>query len=375
MIYNTFKDLKISALGMGTMRLPYIDDYPNIDIEATKKLVAHAMAHGINYYDTAWVYHRGNAEGVIGEVLHDYPRDSFYLATKFPGFNLENMSKVEEIFEKQLERCKVDYFDFYLFHNLCESNVDAYLDPKYGILDYLLKQKENGRIRYLGFSTHGSAATNERFLNAYGKYMDFAQIQFNWFDWEYQNAKNKLQMLRERGIPVFVMEPVRGGKLAKLDDTYEAKLKSLRPNESVPAWSFRFLQSIPEITVTLSGMSNLEQLKDNLKTFEAKNPLSPEEADTLFSIAKDMIDNTALHCTKCQYCEPHCPMSLDIPGIIELYNEHAYKDGGVIPADVMSDREDKKKPSACIGCRACEEVCPQGIKISEMMSDFMKRVK
>ncbi len=375
MIYNTFKNLKISALGMGTMRLPSKEKYQDIDVEATKELVAYAMSHGVNYYDTAWVYHGGTAEGVIGEVLKDYPRDSFYLATKFPGFNLENMDKVEEIFEKQLERCQVDYFDFYLFHNLCEANVDAYLDPKYGIFDYLMEQKKNGRIRHLGFSTHGSLATIEKFLNAYGEHMEFAQIQLNWFDWDYQNAKNKLKMLRDRGIPVFVMEPVRGGKLAKLEDEYEAKLKSFRPGETIPAWAFRFLQCIPEITVTLSGMSNLDQLKDNLKTYEEKIPLSAEETDTLLSIANDMITKTALHCTKCQYCEPHCPMSLDIPGIIEIYNEHAYKDSGNIPEASISDREDENKPSACIGCRACEEVCPQGIKVSEMMTDFMKRLK
>ncbi len=376
MIYNTFKDLKISALGMGTMRLPVINaDNNQIDTEAAKELIAYAMAHGINYYDTAWVYHGKSSERVIGEILKDYPRDSFYLATKFPGFNLDYMGKVEEIFEDQIKKCQVDYFDFYLFHNLCESNADAYLDPKYGIFDYLMKQKQNGRIRHLGFSTHGSLATIERFLNAYGEHMEFAQIQLNWLDWNFQNAKAKLALLRERNIPVIIMEPVRGGKLAKLEKEYESKLKALRPDESIPAWAFRFLQSLDGIFVTLSGMSNLEQLKDNLATYESAKPLTDTEKDTLLSIAAEMTAKTTLPCTKCQYCMPHCPMSLDIPAIIELYNEHVYTGGGFIAPMALNGWDEDKKPSACLGCRECEAMCPQGIKISEMMPDFVKRLK
>ncbi|MBQ8249938.1 MAG: aldo/keto reductase [Clostridia bacterium] len=376
MIYNTFKDLKISALGMGTMRLPLINgDNSKIDVEAATELIAYAMSHGVNYYDTAWVYHSKTSERVMGEILKSYPRDSFYLATKFPGFNLDNMDKVEEIFEDQIKKCQVDYFDFYLFHNLCEANVDAYLDPKYGIFDYLMKQKQNGRIRHLGFSTHGSLTTIERFLDAYGEHMEFAQIQLNWLDWDFQNAKAKLALLRERNIPVIIMEPVRGGKLAKLEKEYESKLKALRPDESIPAWAFRFLQSIDGIFVTLSGMSNLEQLKDNLATYEYAKPLSDKEKDTLLAIAAEMTAKTALPCTKCQYCAPHCPMSLDIPRIIELYNEHVYSGGGFIAPMTLSGWENEKKPSACLGCRECEALCPQGIKISEMMSDFVKRLK
>ena len=375
MIYNKFQNLNISALGMGTMRLPTKEKSSDVDIDATKELVAYAMAHGVNYYDTAWGYHSGNSEIAMGEALKSYPRESFYLATKFPGYSLDNIDKVEEIFEKQLEKCQVDYFDFYLFHNLCEMNVNQYLDPKYRIFDYLMKQKKNGRIRHLGFSTHGSLATIEKFLNAYGEYMEFGQIQLNWLDWDFQNAKAKLELLRGRNIPVFVMEPVRGGKLAVLEAKYEEKLKNLRPNESIPAWAFRFLQSIPDITVTLSGMSNLDQLKDNIKTYEQENPLTENEFNTLLSIASEMTAKTTLPCTKCQYCIPHCVRELDIPSIIELYNEHAYTGGGFIAPMTLSGWTEDKKPSACIGCRSCEEVCPQGIKISEMMSDFVARLK
>lgn len=165
MIYRKFQDLELSALGMGAMRLPVIDGNDSvIDEAAVNEMVAYAMKQGINYYDTAWGYHNGNSELVMGRALAKYPRESFYLATKFPGYDLSNMDKVEEIFEKQLEKCGVEYFDFYLFHNVCEMNIDAYLDPKYGIFEYLLKQKENGRIKHLGFSAHGSYDVMKRFL-------------------------------------------------------------------------------------------------------------------------------------------------------------------------------------------------------------------
>ena len=259
MIYKNFQDLKLSALGMGAMRLPTIDgDDSKIDEAASEKMVAYAMEKGINYYDTAWGYHGEHSELVMGKLLNKYPRESYYLATKFPGYDLSNMDKVESIFERQLEKCGVAYFDFYLFHNVCEMNIDAYLDPKYGIFEYLMKQKENGRIRHLGFSAHGSVEVMKRFLDAYGEQMEFCQIQMNYLDWTFQDAKGKVDLLREHHIPVWVMEPVRGGKLASLPEQHAAKLKALRPEEGIPAWAFRFLQSFEDVVVTLSGMSNFE---------------------------------------------------------------------------------------------------------------------
>ena len=180
MIYNSFKDIKLSALGMGNMRLPIIDgDDSRIDVETAKAMIDTAMKAGINYYDTAYGYHGGNSELVVGELLKAYDRGSFYLASKFPGYDLSNMPKVNEIFEEQLKKCQVDYFDFYLFHNVCEMNVDAYLDPKFGIFDYLMEQKKNGRIKHLGFSAHGDIACMTKFLEAYGKDMEFCQIELN----------------------------------------------------------------------------------------------------------------------------------------------------------------------------------------------------
>ena len=375
MIYREFQGLKLSALGMGAMRLPVMDgDDSRIDEEAAKAMVDYAMSQGVNYYDTAWGYHGGQSELVMGRALKKYPRDSFYLATKFPGYDLSNMDKAEEIFEKQLEKCGVEYFDFYLFHNVCEMNIDAYLDPKYGIHEYLMRQKENGRIRHLGFSAHGSYDVMRRFLEAYGKDMEFCQIQLNYLDWKFQDAENKVKLLDEYRIPVWVMEPLRGGKLASLAEEDEAKLTALRPEEKIPAWAFRFLQSLPEVTVTLSGMSNMEQLQENIRTFGEERPLNEEERQTLLDIADGMVKKIAVPCTACHYCVSHCPQGLDIPHLLSLYNEHSFTGGGFIAPMALSAISKDKWPSACIGCRSCEVVCPQQIKISEVMADFAAKL-
>lgn len=375
MIYRDFQDLKLSGLGMGAMRLPVIDgDDSKIDTAAAEEMVAYAMEHGINYYDTAWGYHGGQSELVMGNALKKYPRENFYLATKFPGYDLSNMDKVEEIFEEQLKKCQVEYFDFYLFHNVCEMNIDAYLDEKYGIYDYLIKQKKNGRIRHLGFSAHGSYDVIKRFLDAYGKDMEFCQLQLNYLDWSFQDAKAKVELLKEHDIPVWVMEPLRGGKLASLSEENTKKLREMRPDEETPAWAFRFLQSLPEVKVVLSGMSNMEQLQANIRTYEEDKPLSGEEMKNLLDIADSMLKKKTLPCTACHYCVSHCPQELDIPELLNLYNEHCFTEGGFIAPMALSSYPDDKKPSACIGCRSCEAVCPQQIKISEAMSDFAEKM-
>lgn len=375
MIYKKFQDLNLSALGFGGMRLPAEgENLSEINETATAEMVAYAMEHGVNYYDTAWGYHDGNSETVLGRVLSKYPRDSFYLATKFPGYDLSNMDKVETIFEEQLRKCGVDYFDFYLFHNVCEMNIDAYLNPEYGIFDYLMKQKENGRIRHLGFSAHGSYDVMKRFLDAYGSHMEFCQIQLNWIDWTFQNAKDKVSLLKEYNLPVWVMEPLRGGKLASLSEDASEKLRTLRPDEEIPAWAFRFLQGIDGVTMILSGMSSLEQVQKNIQTFETDKKLTQPELDTLLGIADDMIKNI-LPCTACRYCTAHCPKGLDIPALLKLYNEHCFTGGGFIAPMALMAVPKEKHPAACIGCRSCEAVCPQQIKISEAMANFDAKLK
>jgi len=370
-----FKGLHLSMLGMGAMRLPVVSgDDSKIDEAATAQMVAYAMEQGINYYDTAWGYHSGNSELVMGNVLGQYPREHYYLATKFPGYDLSLMDKVEEIFEKQLEKCGVEYFDFYLFHNVCEMNIDAYLDEKYGIFDYLMKQKENGRIRHLGFSAHGSYEVMKRFLDAYGEVMEFCQIQLNYVDWTLQEARAKVELLNEYQIPIWVMEPLRGGKLVRLAEEDSRKLAEYRPNEGIPAWAFRFLQSIPGVVVILSGMSDFAQLKENIDTFETDQPLDSQEMKELLTVAEGMLSGV-LPCTACRYCVSHCPKELDIPQLLELYNEHSFTGGGFIAPMALSAIPEEKQPGACISCQSCETVCPQQIKIAAAMTDFVGRLQ
>ena len=377
MIYKEFQDVKLSALGMGAMRLPVINgDNSKIDEIAVAEMVAYAMEKGINYYDTAWGYHDGQSEVVMGKVLNQYPRDSYYIATKFPGYDLSNMNKVKEIFPKQLEKTGMEYFDFYLFHNVNEVNIDAYLDPQYGIYDYLIEQRDKGLIKHLGFSTHGSVETISRFLKAYGKDMEFCQIQLNYIDYTLQKAKDVIELLNEYNIPVWVMEPLRGGKLANIDDNYLEQLKDHRISETKPGWAFRFLQSIPQVTVTLSGMSNFEQLKENIETFCTDAPLNETEWDAVRTIANDMIAKIAVPCTGCKYCTEKCPMELNIPNLLENYNDYAFNPEAFphVPRRI-SLLPEEKRPSACIGCRSCEAVCPQNIKISEAMQNFAAKLK
>lgn len=371
MIYHKFGNLQLSALGLGTMRLPVLEgDYSKIDEERAGEMFDLAMRAGINYYDTAWGYHGGQSEPTVGKLLSRYPRESFYLATKFPGYQVENLERKEEIFESQLKRCCVDYFDFYLFHTVSESNIDNYLDDeKYGLYSYLVEQKKKGRIRHLGFSVHAELETMRRFLDAYAENMDFCQIQLNWIDWSYQDAKAKVELLNAYRIPIWVMEPLRGGKLASLPEEHAEKLLSLRPDTSIPAWSFRYLQSIPGVTVTLSGMSDAEQLKQNVATFATEEPLNDRELATLYEIGETMTH--AVPCTACRYCVDGCPQGLDIPQLIQKYNDTRFS--GRVAKSVLA-LEDSASPVSCIGCGACEAACPQKIGVSAVMADFAQKI-
>ena len=364
MVYRNFQDIKLSGLGLGMMRLPVVDGNDAVvDEKAAEEMVDYAYNHGINYFDTAWGYHNGQSELVAGKCLSKYSRDTYYLATKFPGYDNSNFGKTEEIFEKQLEKCQTEYFDFYLFHNVYEGNIDNYLDEQYQTYEYLMEQKRNGRIKHLGFSAHGSREVIERFLKAYGKDMEFCQLQLNYMDWHFQKCDEKVELLKSYGIPVWVMEPLRGGRLAKASDSMTALMNEMRPDETIPAWAFRFLQTIPEVTMVLSGMSNMEQLQQNIATYEEDRPLTEEEMKKLIAQIDMESKQAGLPCTACHYCTSHCPKQLEIPEIIALFNEHKVTGGGFIAPMAVASMPEEKRPSACIGCRSCEKVCPQQIKI------------
>ena len=373
MYYNDFKDLKLSGLGLGCMRLPCIDgDDSRPDPAAVQEMVDYAMANGINYYDTAWGYHDGNSETVIGEAVSKYDRSSFYLTTKFPGYDLSNFGKHEEIFNRQLEKCQTDYFDFYLYHNVCELNIDKYLEDE-ELTNFLLKMKAEGKIRHLGFSCHGSLEVMHRFIMKHFEHIEFCQIQLNYLDFEFQNAKDKVEELNNIGIPIWVMEPLRGGKLAKSCLSGEKMLAKSNPDWTPANWAFSFVETVPGVTMILSGMSNFDQLKQNIAFFDEKKMLSDDDIATLLTAAH--FDTTGKNsgtvpCTGCKYCMSKCPMELEIPRILELYNEHAYSEGGFIAPMALASWDADKLPSACIGCGACAAVCPQQIDIPGTMSKF-----
>jgi len=373
MQYCDFNGMSLSTLGFGAMRLPVIDGDDNrVDEPAALEMVDYAKEHGINYFDTAWGYHGGNSERVMGKALARYDRDSFYLADKFPGYDVSNFGKASEIFEEQLERCGVEYFDFYLMHNVCELNIEQYLnDEQYGTISYFIEQVRAGRIKHLGFSCHGNFDTFSRFLEKYGDVMEFCQIQLNYMDWEFQNARAKVEALRERGIGIWVMEPLRGGILVSLDEADRAPLRALRPNANVIEWAFAYVRNVPGVNVVLSGMSNMDQLRENVELFEHDDELTADEEAALLALGRKLASAKGVPCTACHYCVSHCPQELDIPRLLELYNEHLSRpDFAFIAPMALGAMPPEKHPSACIGCGACAAVCPQQIDIPGALEHF-----
>ncbi len=369
MIYSDFQGMKLSLLGFGTMRLPLLSGKPDgpVDEAQVEEMVKYAMEHGVNYFDTAYPYHGGESERIIGRALKPYPREEFYLATKYPGHQISKSYEPSVIFEEQLEKCQVEYFDFYLLHNVHENSIRTYMDPKWGIVDYFVEQKRLGRIRHLGFSSHGNLDNLKEFLDVYGDVMEFCQIQLNYLDWTLQGAKEKYELLTERGIPVWVMEPVRGGKLAKLPKAYAEKLGNMRPGDGSPAWAFRFLQGLSNVKMILSGMSSLTQMEENVRTFEERSPLSGGERSLLFEAAEDM--KNSIPCTACRYCVEGCPKGLDIPALLALYNDLRF--APTVNVGMRLDAlPEEKRPEACVGCGKCTKVCPQKIDVPGAMKEF-----
>lgn len=371
-----FKDIQLSNMGFGAMRLPTLAD-GSIDEPQVQQMVDYALEHGVNYFDTAYPYHGGQSELVMGRCLGKHPRDSYYLATKYPGhqirgkYSKDSIYDPETVFTDQLKKCGVDYFDFYLMHNVSDHAIDTYLDPEWGIMDYFIEQKKQGKIKYLGFSTHGSIPCMARFIEAYGEHLDFCQIQLNYLDWTLQNAQGKWQLLQNAGLPIWVMEPLRGGKLANIEGEAGEKLKSLRPDESIAAWGYRWLQGIPGVTMVLSGMSNFEQMIDNVKTFSGGRKINEDELDLLFDIAEDM--KKGVPCTACRYCCAGCPMKLNIPNLLRIYNDFRYAPNLMTKLEVMGMKPEEL-PDACIACGKCRISCPQNIDIPNELKAMAKLI-
>lgn len=354
----------IKRFGFGCMRFPTNSD-ESVNYEETEKMIDYALKNGVNYFDTAYVYHSGKSETVLGDILKKYPRESFVIANKYPGHQITDTYYPEPIFLEQLERCQVDYFDYYLLHNVNENSIKVYKDEKWGILDYFKKQKELGKIKHLGFSCHCSVELLKEFLDYCGDNMEFCQIQLNYLDWTLQDGKAKYDLLTERNIPVYIMEPLRGGKLASLPEEATLKLNTLREGVTPVEWAFRFLLNLPNVRMILSGMSEFSQVQENIEIFKNDKPLNETEINALLEVAESLKDSVP--CTGCGYCLKDCPMGLNIPVFISVYNDLKLQKAITTRMRLDVFPEDKQ-PDACISCGLCAENCPQKIKVPEEIS-------
>ena len=388
MIYRQFKDKKLSYLGMGNMRLPKAEDpgqgpskSEKIDQGRAREIIQYAHENGVNYFDTAYRYHGGESETFSGKVLEQYKRDSFYLATKMPGHMMIYEDKKyrftsmladfpprtpREVFEEQLEKCRVDYFDFYLLHNVSESSYEFYTNEEIGVVDFLLEQKKAGRIHHLGFSTHGGAEVIDKFLS-WQNCFEFVQPQMNYMDWYLQDAKSKYDVITRHGVPIIAMEPCRGGRLASLTEEANAVLKARRPNDSIASWAFRYMQSLPNVAVVLSGMSTMEQVKENLELFNKPDPATEDEKELLYGLVKSIHD--LVPCTACRYCCESCPQGLDIPRLLTL-SDGIRHDNPQTVKFALEAMTEKELPGSCINCGACNALCPQEIDIPSVLKRF-----
>lgn len=378
---NYKNNTMVSMLGFGCMRFPTNGRGRNapVDEAETQLLVDYAYAHGINYYDTAYVYHGGKSEGIIGKALKKYPRESYYLADKMPGYRVRAKEEIAKIFEEQLQRCGVDYFDYYLLHSISDIKSYDKIYEEWGGYAYLEEQKKKGRIKNLGFSFHSDRACWEHIIDKHP--WDFVQIQLNYIDWQ-EDGEYLYNSLAERKIPAVIMEPLLGGRLASLSTDANQILKDKNPNLSIASWAFRWLGSLPNVLVSLSGMTYMEHLVDNLKTFTDFKPLSQDEQTTLQKAILEYQRYKRINCTACRYCMP-CPFEVEIPSVFATYNKMVMQSNIPDKANQSAEKYAKKKaafaeayrkefakgggPDQCAGCQECVPKCPQHLPIPELM--------
>ena len=387
---NPLNGDKISLLGFGCMRWPMIKDQDGkdvIDLEAVNQMVDYAIAHGVNYFDTSPAYLQGQSEKAAGIALSRHPRDSYFIATKLSNFNDQTPEASIRMYKDSFAQLKTDYFDYYLLHAIGRGGADAfnhrYVDN--GLVDFLRKEKAEGRIRNLGFSFHGAQHEFDYFMQLHDSgemIWDFCQIEMNYVDWKHAdgvrnvNADYLYAQLDQRDIPIIIMEPLLGGRLANVPEAIGRQMQQREPDKSIASWAFRFCGSYPRVLCILSGMTNMDPLLDNLNTFGHFKPLTPEEIEFLEHMATQMMEYPLINCTNCKYCMP-CPYGIDIPGTFQHYNK-AITEGTYAQSQEQKDYRKLKKAylvgydravesirqaDHCISCGICVRHCPQSIKI------------
>ncbi len=362
MEYKQFKEIKLSHLGMGNMRLPVLNNNnKDIDYHKGQEMIDFCYKQGINYYDTAFIYHEGESEVFLGKALSQYPRESYYIADKFK-YSAEPDYRKQ--FQTQLERLGTDYIDFYLVHGIADNNYNTYMEC--GCIEYFQQLKREGKIKYLGFSFHGNPGVLKETVKDIE--WDFAQIQLNYYDWYYGTAKEQYDILTEKNIPIMVMEPIHGGMLASLCDEANDLLNELNDQNSIASWALRFVKDLDNVCVVLSGMSSFDQVKDNIITFSDETKLTPMELETIEKACHIQQTQIGTTCTACRYCVPHCPKNLEIPYLLKLYNE--YKLGGTWRLSRLKGSDDAHTPVNCISCGICTKQCPQSIEVKEYLKQM-----
>ena len=362
------KDTTVPMLGYGMMRLPRLNG--EIDCETVKKQIAIAMASGVNYFDTAYFYHGGKSENCAGDLLSAYPRNSYMLADKMPVSRLRRPEDVERIWNEQLKKCKVDYFDFYLLHAL---NAGSWKKAqKLKVYEFLKKKKEEGKIKYLGFSFHDSPKVLQQIASAYP--WDFAQIQLNYLDWTLYRSKEQYEILTRLNIPVIVMEPLRGGALATLNPEARKVFQNADPKRSVASWAFRYVGSLPNVLCVLSGMTMTEHLNDNIQTFTDFKPLTDRERQIIDSALAAYQKTGIVPCTSCRYCLP-CPVGVNIPKNFNLYNSMKITGNSRRFTSNYNAMPKKQQAANCVSCGLCKKKCPQQIDSPAMLKKIAAESK
>lgn len=367
-----FKDISVSMLGFGAMRLP-TDANGNIDDALNKKMVKTALDAGINYFDTAYMYMNGKSERAMGDALKPYDRDSFNLTTKMPVMMLDREEDVERIFNEQLERCRTDHFDFYLVHCLNKHNWEN--TKKYNVIPFLEQKKKEGKIKYLGFSHHDTPELLQEIIDYYDKW-EFVQLQINKIDWKSCRGEEQYNIARIAKLPIIVMEPLRGSALANLNADATKILKDYNPDASAASWAFRWLAGLDGIFTMLSGMTKPEHLEDNIKTFKNLKPLSEEEQKVYDRALAAHMKSLAIGCTACRYCE--CPVGVDIASIFSLYNQYKQDTTGMGKTGFISHYgalRENERADKCIKCGLCKSKCPQQLDIPALLAKVDKEYK
>lgn len=354
--------LSLPRLGYGCMRFPVKDN--KIDFDYAKKLIHHAYNKGINYFDTAYNYHGGESETFLGQVLPEFERESYYLTSKLPVWKIENEEDAERIFNEQLEKCNTEYFDFYLLHSLSKKSIEKV--EELNLYDFILKKKKEGKIKNIGFSFHDTNDVLKAFAAAHE--WDFIQLQINYWDWEEDDAKSMYETLEKLNIPCFVMEPVRGGFLASLAPPVMKHFTDYAPDKSVASWALRWVASLPNVALILSGMSTMDQLEDNIETFTDLKTINDEEQKIIDKVVEDLRKINPVPCTGCRYCMD-CQYGVDIPGVFGIYNDYKKSENkDITRRSYFTFMSEQKQGGNCQKCLECVPQCPQQIDIPEELA-------